>query len=164
MDYLKKASKWISNQGGKANIECIQSADGRIAHQNKNGIDWINTMYYCLQRDGKKVSESFWKDGAEMKETPSGRFLMKDQKKMIFIHGEEAYGFGFGDKDRAESIVLYFRKGGGAMLVWSDASSKSLNVVYEVNTDNPDGLDSLIGFMRQEKDVEGIWSNKEGDI
>ena len=166
MDYLKKASKWIFSQKEKADLERIKSANGRMGYENKNGVNWVDSMYFCVRRNGKKISEGFWKDSAEMKETPSGQFLIKERKKMIFLQWEEGYGFGFGDKDRTESIVLYFRKGSGAMLIWSDASSKSLNVMYEVNTDNPDSMDSLIGFMREEKDVEGIWPNEklEGGI
>lgn len=160
MDYLKKAPKWKSDPEANADIERILASDGKMAHENKNGIDWIDSIYYCMRRDGKKVLEALWKNGDDEETVPLGRFMVKGRKKMIFAQGEVAYGFGFGDKERKESMVLYFRKRGGAMLIWSDASSKFLNVMYEVNTNHPDSMDSLIKFMQQEKD-EGTQLNEE---
>mgnify|MGYP007025226403 CR=1 FL=1 len=48
----------------------------------------------------KRIMEQTWHINDAEKESISESFLIKEKKKMIFIHEEKAYGFGFGENEK----------------------------------------------------------------
>ncbi len=120
-------------------------------------------VYYCMMEHEKRIMEQTWHINDAEKESISESFLIKEKKKMIFIHEEKAYGFGFGENEKNRSIILYLRRDSGAMLIWAGTDDKQLNTMFEVNMVNPESLDSLIEFVKR-KDIENsIHKMKESE-
>ena len=167
MDYNKKAAKWQTTllEGGNSDIENICISDDKLMHTSKSGTSQADALYYCMRENGKRVAEYSGKKNHSGKAMRSEQFFIKERRKVIFVQGKEAYGFGFGDKECDRSIVLYMRHGTVAMLIWSEASSPEINVMLEINMENPESLDSLIEFMKKETDSDSVHERKErGDF
>ncbi len=163
MDYNKKASKWREALKGGSEIECIFVRNGKAMYLNRKERIQPDFVYYCMMEHEKRIMEQTWHINDAEKESISEAFLIKEKKKMIFIHEEKAYGFGFGENEKNRSIILYLRRDSGAMLIWAGTDDKQLNTMFEVNMVNPESLDSLIDFVKR-KDIENsIHKMKESE-
>lgn len=163
MDYNKKASKWREALKGGSEIECIFVRNGKAMYLNRKERIQPDFVYYCMMEHEKRIMEQTWHINDAEKESISESFLIKEKKKMIFIHEEKAYGFGFGENEKNRSIILYLRRDSGAMLIWAGTDDKQLNTMFEVNMVNPESLDSLIDFVKR-KDIENsIHKMKESE-
>ncbi len=163
MDYYKKATKWYEAWIGGAEIECIFVRNGKAMYLNRKERIQPDFVYYCMMEHEKRIMEQTWHINDAEKESISESFLIKEKKKMIFIHEEKAYGFGFGENEKNRSIILYLRRDSGAMLIWAGTDDKQLNTMFEVNMVNPESLDSLIDFVKR-KDIENsIHKMKESE-
>lgn len=88
------------------------------------------------------------------------RFVMKEQKKVICVLGEEeAYGFGFGEKQENQRMLLYMRIGSACVLLYSNDAGDTVYDLFGYSTVKPEGLDCLIRFLKTEK--EGIADKNE---
>ena len=110
MDYNKKASKWREALKGGSEIECIFVRNGKAMYLNRKERIQPDFVYYCMMEHEKRIMEQTWHINDAEKESISEAFLIKEKKKMIFIHEEKAYGFGFGENEKNRSIILYLRR------------------------------------------------------
>ena len=91
MDYYKKATKWYEAWKGGAEIDCIFVRNGKAMYLNRKERIQPDFVYYCMMEHEKRIMEQTWHINDAEKESISESFLIKEKKKMIFIHEEKAY-------------------------------------------------------------------------
>ena len=156
MDYGKKAANWCKKmkEEGSTDIERLILSDDCCLHETKDRTIQPDFIYFCLLKDGKRMTEHCWKQGISEQTIEKYQILIKDKKKMMFITDkDEAYGFGFSNIGEGRSIILYMRIGSGITLTYSDALSDTINVMYGWTAEKAERFDSLLRFV--EKEVEG---------
>lgn len=157
MDFEKRFKKWTQQlQTGKENVEAIYITADTCLFADENGRQDPDRVYFRLLQDGK-ITEFDWTKNFTKGPYPVCRFLIKDEKRILFAkqgpEQVEFYGFGLGDTSKDQSILLYIRSAYGADLYFSDATSDTVSKMYGIEEDNPAALDSLIRYILANKNI-----------